>query len=91
MNYNKARLLALRPHGANDIWLVMRPHSGRHPKPIEFDTNNFNTVPITSYNAASIRNVSIDLINCQSICNKSDEISHLVRDMDLDALVITET
>ena len=48
-------------------------------------------MPITPYNGTAVQNVSIGLINCQSICNKSDEISDVVKDMDLDALVITET
>ena len=34
---------------------------------------------------------SITIYDCQSICNKSDEISDVVKDKDLDALVITET
>ena len=39
----------------------------------------------------AIQNVNIGLINCQSICNKSDEISDVVKDMDLDVFVIRET
>ena len=36
--------------------------------------------------------LSIGLINCQSICNKCDDIADIVlRDTDVDALVITET
>jgi hypothetical protein len=66
----------------------MRPRSGKHPKQIG---SNFITVPLTSYNGTAVQNVSIGLINCQSICNKSDEISDVIKDMDLDALVITET
>ena len=46
---------------------------------------------ITPYNGTSVQNVSIGLINCQVICNKSDEIYDVVKDMNLDALVITET
>jgi len=48
-------------------------------------------VPITPYNATAVQNVSIGLINCQSICNKAYEISDVIKDVDLDALVITET
>jgi len=48
-------------------------------------------VPITPYNGTAVQNVSIGLINCQSICNKSDEISDVIKDMDLDGLVITDT
>jgi len=55
------------------------------------DASNLITVPITPNNGTAVQNVSIGLINCQSICNKSDEISDDVKDMDLDALVITET
>ncbi|KAK2138836.1 hypothetical protein LSH36_2340g00003, partial [Paralvinella palmiformis] len=69
----------------------MRPRSGKHPKQIGSDASNLITVPITPYNGTAVQNVSIGLINCQSICNKSDEISDVVKDMDLDALVITET
>jgi len=32
----------------------------------------------------------IGLINCQSICNKTDEIVDVVRDGDFDILVMTE-
>ena len=38
-----------------------------------------------------MENVSIGLISCQSICNNSDETSEVVKDMDLDALVITDS
>ena len=69
----------------------MRPHSGKHPNHIESDASNLITVPITPYNGTAVQNVSIGLINCQSICNKSGEISDVVKDMDLDVLVITET
>jgi len=69
----------------------MRPRSGKHPKQIWSDANNLITVPITPYNNTVVQNVSIGLINCQSICNKSDEISDVVKDMNLDVLVITET
>ena len=48
-------------------------------------------MPIAPYNGTAVQNVSIGLINCQSICNKSDEISDLIKDMDLDALVIRDT
>jgi len=55
------------------------------------DASNLITImPITPYTGTAVQNVSIGLINCQSICNKSDEISDVVKDMDLDALVITE-
>ena len=91
MNYSRDQLLALRPYGGNTICLAMRPRSGKHPKQIGSDASNLITVPITPYNGTAVQNVSICLINCQSICNKSDEISDVVKDMDLDALVITET
>ena len=48
-------------------------------------------MPITPYNATAVQNECFALINCQSICNKSDKISDVVKDMDLDDLVITET
>jgi len=41
-------------------------------------------MPIKPYNGPAIQNVSIVVINCQSICNKPDETSDV-------ALVITET
>ena len=83
MNYSRNQLLALRSYGGNTICLAMRPRSGKHSKQIGFDASNLITVPITPYI------VSIGIISCQSICNKSDEISDVVKDMDLDALVIT--
>ena len=48
-------------------------------------------MPIKPYNGPAIQNVSIVVINCQSICNKPDETSDVVKHMDLNALVITET
>ena len=39
------------------------------------------------YNGTAVQNVSIGLINCQSICNKSDEISDDVKDVDLHSIV----
>ena len=90
MNYTKNQLLAIRPYGGNTICLAMRPRSGKHPKEIGSDASNLITVPITQYNYTTVQNVSIGLINCQSIFNKYDEIYDVVKDMDLDALVITE-
>jgi len=55
------------------------------------DGSNLITVPITPYNSTAAQNVSIGLINYRLICNKSDDISYGVKDMDIDALVITET
>jgi len=55
------------------------------------DASNLIIVPIIPYNGTAIQNVSISPINCQSICNKSDEISDVVKDMDLDALVNKKT
>ena len=69
----------------------MRPRSGKHPKHMGSDASNLITImPITPYTGTAVQNVSIGLINSLSICNKSDEISDVVKDMDLDALVITE-
>ena len=39
----------------------------------------------TPYNRTAVQNVSIGIINRRSSCNKSDEISDVVKDMDLDA------
>ena len=71
--------------------LAMRPRSRKHPKQIGFDASYLITVPITPYSGTAVQNVSICLINCQSICTKSDEISYDVKDIDLNTLVITET
>ena len=48
------------------------------------------TVSITADNdtVVELENVSIGLISCQSICIKFNEISDVVMDVDLDALVI---
>ena len=77
--------------GGKTICLVMRTRSGKHPKPMRSGASNLNNVPITPSNGTAVENESIDLINCQSICNKSDEISDIVKEMDLDVLVIIET
>jgi len=76
MYYTREQLLVLRPYGGNTICLAMRPRSGKHPKQIGSDASNLITVPITPYNGTAVHNVSIGLINCQSICNKSDEICY---------------
>ena len=81
MNYTRDQLFALRPHGRNTICLAMRPRSGKHPKQIGSNASNLITVPITTYNGTVVQNVSIGLINCQSICNKSDEISDEISDV----------
>jgi len=70
---------------------MVRPRSGKHPNQIGSDASNLITVPITSNNGTAVQNVSIGLINCQCISNKSDEISYVVKNMDIDTLVITET
>ena len=80
-------MLVLRPHVGNTICLAMRPRSGKHPKQMESDASNLITLPISPYNGTAVQNISIG----QSIWNKSDEISDIVKDMNLDALVITET
>jgi len=89
MNYTKDELLALRPYGAITICLSMRPRIIKHLNLMGSDVSNLITVPITPYNGKAVQNVSIGYIKCQPICNKSDEISDVVKDMDLDALVIT--
>ena len=70
------------------ICSAIRPHSWKHSKRIGYDVHNVIDVPITQSNGAAMQNVSVGLINCQSICNKIDVISDIVRDMNLDALVI---
>ena len=69
----------------------MRPRSEKHQKQIVSDASNLITVPVTTYNATAVRNVSIGLNNYQSICNKSDEISDVIKDMDFDVFFITYT
>ena len=46
------------------------------------------TLSITSSNGAAVHleNLSIRLLNCQSICNQSDKTSDVFKAMDLDAL-----
>jgi len=73
-------LLALRPYGGNTICLAMRPRNGKHLRQMDYDASNFITLPITPHNGTAVQHISIGLINCQSIYN-----------MDIDALVITET
>ena len=34
--------------------------------------------------------MNIGLVNCQSVCNKCDDMADYVKDLDSDALVITE-
>ena len=46
-------------------------------------------MPRITFNGTALQNVNIGLINCQSTCNKSDEISDVVKDMDLDSFMFT--
>jgi len=68
----------------------MHQRSGKHQKQIRSDASNLITVTITLYNGTYKQHVSIGLINCQSVCNKSDEISDVIKNIDLDVLIITE-
>jgi hypothetical protein len=68
---------------------MVRPRSGKHPNQIGSDASNLITAPITPNNGTAVQNLSIGLINCQCISNKSDEISYVVQDMDID--IVTET
>ena len=58
-----------------------------------FGYNNLITVPIISSNgtAVRVRNVSIVLINCQSIYDKCEDASDFVQDTDFDDLVIVDS
>ena len=79
MNYSKDQLLAIQPPMVIiPFVLTMRPRGGKHPNQIGSYARNLITVPITPYNGRAIQNESIGLINCQVICNKSDEISDVV-------------
>ena len=82
MIHIKDQVLVLRPHGGNTICLAMCPRSGKHPKQIGSDASNLITVPIAPYNGTAVQNLSIGLINCQSIINKYDVISDVVKYMD---------
>ena len=84
-------MTSLQPHGGNSICLPMRTRCGKHPKQMASDASNLITVPITLYNGKAVQNVSIGLIKFRSIFIKSDKISDVVKNMDLDALVITNT
>ena len=55
------------------------------------DATNLIALPMTPYNGTAVKNVGIVVINFQSNFNKADEITDVVKDMDLDAVVITET
>jgi len=69
----------------SDQLLVLRPYGG--------NTIYLSMRPRSGKhpNQIGLQNVSIGIINCQSICNKSDETSDVVKDMNLDVLIITET
>jgi len=86
MNYTEDQSLALRPCGGNAICLPLRPRCGKHPSQIGSDASNFIIMPITQYKWTTIQNVSIALTNCQSICNKTDEMSGVDKDLDFDTL-----
>ena len=51
---------------------------------MRYDTSNLVTMSITPYNGTDVQNFNIGPLNCQPICNKSDEISDVIKDMDLD-------
>ena len=57
------------------------------------DTNNLISATITLSNTANVHveNIRIYTINCHLICNKCDGVSAVVKDVDLDVLIITDT
>ena len=58
---------------------------------MESIAGNLITLSITPSNGTTIQNVNIGLINCPEICNKSDQISDVIKDMDFYAFIITKT
>jgi len=66
----------------------MPPINVKHQKQKQSYVSNLITLPIISSNGVALQNETIGLIICQSTCNKSDEISDVVKDVNLDALVI---
>jgi len=66
---------------------MMLLRNGTHPKQIGSNGINIIAVPITPYNGRDlhVENVTVGLMNCKSICNKTDERSD-VKDMELDVL-----
>ena len=82
MNYTKAQSsLVLPSNVGNDFCFAMPKRGGKHPKQIRSNGNNLITVAIAIYNDTTLYNLSIGLINCQSICNKSINISDVIKDM----------
>ena len=66
----------------------MRLRGVKQPKQMGYVASNLVTVPVSLYNNT---NISIGLINCQSIGIKSGQVSDVFKDMYLDVVVITET
>ena len=52
-------LYIIRPLGGNDICLEMHPGSGKHPKQIRSNTNNWIILPIGPSNGTAKQNVRV--------------------------------
>ena len=64
----------------------------KHHEQGRFNSDNLITVQISSHSTDKHeKTMSISLVNCQSVCNKYDDIADYVKDFDLDPLVIAET
>ena len=71
----------------------MRPRTEKHPKQLGSNAQNLVCVPVTPSYSEGVQKtpLKIGLVNCQSLCNKCDEIVDVVREEAFDALVVTET
>ena len=94
MTNSKSQLLPLILYGNKAVCLLMGRRRGKYPRRMGYNESNLITPPITtpfSRHGCTCSNVNIDLINCHWICNKCDELSGVVKRVDLDALSTTET
>ena len=67
-------------------------YSNNRSKQDGANPDNLITVPVSLLRTCQITtSINVGLVNCQSICNKCNEIVDCIQDMDFDVLVLTET
>ena len=71
----------------------MRPRTEKYPKQLAPNAQNLVCAPVTPTYSEGVQKTFLKtgLINCQSLCNKYDEIVDVVGEEGFDALVVTET
>ena len=86
LNSNTGNNASLAAHSLSNGWMNTDTTASSR-------VNYNNPTCIKKYNdrSASNKQCSFRLLNCRSVCNKTDTIKDFVVDNDIDILAITET